>query len=164
MFLRFHLFVNWVFSWHGYLSLHLCHGDWQSEVCLCSSFLLVLAHRWKELGNFTNDGLSYSCSLLTFLWFQGNRNLVSDPLKLLFPQTIVIMSEIHCEFLLSWYSYLCLLSWIIAMAYLDKGTANQNVSQVAFRIFLESFVVLGICLEQVLVMPGCGFKLYVPFT
>lgn len=97
MFLRFHLFVNWVFSWHGYLSLHLCHGDWQSEVCLCSSFLSVLAHRWKELGNFTNDGLSYSCSLLTFMWFQGNRNLVSDPLKLLFPQTIVIMSEIHCE-------------------------------------------------------------------
>lgn len=42
----------------------------------------------------------------------------------------------------------CLLSWIITMAYLGEGRANQYVSQVAFRIFPKSFVVLGICLEQ----------------
>lgn len=54
MFYKFLLFEKWIPE----SSFMLFHGAWQSEVGLSPGFLPVLAHRWKELGNFTNDRLS----------------------------------------------------------------------------------------------------------
>lgn len=108
-------FTNFFSLKNGYLSLHLCYFVVTGRVKLAS--VPAFSQFWhiggRNLEILLMIDCLYSCSLLTFVWFQGNRNLVWGSVEIAVPiDDCDYMRKSLWGQVLSWSFYFCLLSWI----------------------------------------------------